>query len=52
MLVQAEQVARGIWASINGKNLAENIAPTRERAGLILHKAADHRVTQVQLRKL
>ena len=49
---EAEQVARGIWASINGKNLAENIAPTRERAGLILHKAADHRVTQVQLRKL
>jgi type I pantothenate kinase len=49
---EADRVARGIWASINGKNLVENIAPTRERAGLILNKAADHRVTQVQLRKL
>ena len=48
----AERVARGIWASINGKNLVENIEPTRERASLILRKAADHRVSQVQLRKL
>ncbi|MEM9202097.1 MAG: type I pantothenate kinase [Actinomycetota bacterium] len=49
---EAEQVARSIWASINGKNLAENIAPTRDRASLILHKATDHRVGQVQLRRL
>jgi len=49
---EAERVARGIWSAINGKNLAENIAPTRDRASLILRKAADHRVTQVQLRKL
>ncbi|MEM9464561.1 MAG: type I pantothenate kinase [Actinomycetota bacterium] len=49
---EAEQVARGIWASINGKNLVENIAPTRERASLILTKAADHRVSRVRLRRL
>lgn len=49
---EAEQVARSIWAAINGKNLAENIAPTRERASLIIRKAADHRVSQVQLRRL
>jgi type I pantothenate kinase len=49
---EAESTARGIWRAINGKNLAENIAPTRERASLILHKGPDHHVTQVQLRKL
>ncbi len=42
----------GIWHGINGKNLKENILPTRARAALILHKADDHRVTSVQLRKL
>jgi len=49
---QAVSVARGIWHGINGKNLKENILPTRARAALILHKADDHRVTSVQLRKL
>ena len=49
---QAELTARGIWAAINGRNLRENIAPTRERASLILRKASDHKVTQVCLRKL
>jgi type I pantothenate kinase len=49
---QAEQTARQIWASINGRNLRENIAPTRERASLIIRKERDHRVGQVSLRKL
>jgi type I pantothenate kinase len=49
---EAGVVARGIWRDINGKNLSENILPTRERAALILHKEADHRVSFVQLRKL
>jgi len=49
---QAELTARGIWTAINGRNLRENIAPTRERASLILRKASDHQVTQVCLRKL
>jgi type I pantothenate kinase len=49
---QADQTARYIWESINGRNLRENIAPTRERASLIVEKAADHRVTSVRLRKL
>ena len=35
-----------------GVNLRENILPTRERASLILHKSADHRVREVELRKL
>ena len=48
----AEAVAHGIWREINGKNLSENILPTRGRAALVLHKADDHRVTSVKLRKL
>jgi type I pantothenate kinase len=49
---QAIETARSIWTSINGVNLRENILPTRERASLILHKSADHRVREVELRKL
>ena len=48
----ALEVAHGIWREINGKNLSENILPTRSRAALILHKAEHHRVTAVKLRKL
>jgi type I pantothenate kinase len=49
---EARETALGIWRDINGRNLRENILPTRERASLILHKAADHRVTSVRLHKL
>ncbi len=49
---QAELTARQIWATINGRNLRENIEPTRERASLILRKERDHRVSRVSLRKL
>lgn len=49
---QADLTARQIWATINGRNLRENIEPTRERASLVLRKANDHRVSEVRLRKL
>ena len=49
---QAEAVARSIWEDINGRNLKENIVPTRERATLILEKGADHSVQRVHLRRL
>jgi type I pantothenate kinase len=49
---EAVETARGIWRSINLVNLRENIAPTRERAHLILEKGRDHAVRQVKLRKL
>jgi len=49
---EAVQVARGIWRQINGKNLSDNIAPTRARASLVMQKDANHRVTEVHLRKL
>jgi len=49
---QALQTAGEIWEQINAVNLRENIAPTRERASLILEKGHDHLVQRVFLRKL
>lgn len=49
---EAKEVARDIWAEINGPNLAQNIKPTRGRARLILEKGPDHSVRSVKLRKL
>jgi len=49
---EAIEVARGIWDSINLLNLRDNIAPTRDRARLVLHKDVDHRVDSVKLRRL
>lgn len=43
--------AKAIWRSINGKNLSENILPTRERASLILTKGSNHAIQKVYLRK-
>jgi type I pantothenate kinase len=40
-----------VWKTINEVNLVENIQPTRARATLVLHKAADHAVTRVRLRR-
>lgn len=34
------------------RSLVENIEPTKSRASLILEKGHDHRVTNVQLRRL
>jgi type I pantothenate kinase len=49
---EARATAAGIWESINGVNLRENIAPTRLRAHLILRKGPTHAVEQVLLRRL
>jgi type I pantothenate kinase len=49
---QAVARAASVWAEINGPNLAENIAPTRSRARLILVKGIDHKVRRVRMRKL
>lgn len=43
--------ASNIWKTINGKNLEQNILPTRERAQLILKKGGDHMVENILLRK-
>jgi type I pantothenate kinase len=49
---EAVDMARTIWREINGKNLVENIEPTKSRASLLVKKGADHRVTEVNLRRL
>ena len=49
---EAKRTAAQIWEDINLLNLRENIAPTRERARLILEKGPGHRVTGVYLRRL
>jgi type I pantothenate kinase len=48
---QAIATARDIWRRINGLNLRENIAPTRDRARLVFEKGPDHRVRRVRLRR-
>lgn len=49
---EAKGTAARIWKDINLLNLRENIAPTRERARLILEKGEGHRATGVYLRRL
>lgn len=49
---QADEIASQIWDRINGRNLVENIVPTRSRADLILRKGSEHAVERVWLRKL
>lgn len=49
---EAVAEAGRIWDTINGPNLAQNIAPTRQRATLVLRKDSDHSVRYVRLRKL
>jgi type I pantothenate kinase len=49
---QASERAGEIWDAINAPNLEQNIAPTKTRATIILHKGADHAVETVFLRRL
>jgi type I pantothenate kinase len=49
---EAREAGRRIWSEINEVNLRENILPTRERANVVLRKAADHSIAQVSLRQL
>jgi type I pantothenate kinase len=48
---QALDMATEIWRTTNEVNLIKNILPTRDRASLILEKAADHTVRRVRLRR-
>lgn len=47
---EAVATAEDIWDSVNAVNLRENIAPTRDRADVLLHKGADHAVQYVSVR--
>lgn len=49
---QADARARFAWEQINLVNLRENVAPTREKATLILEKGDAHAVERVLLRRL
>lgn len=49
---EAIATARDIWVRINGRNLAENVLPTRERATLVLRKGPNHVVDRVLVRKI
>ena len=49
---EARAQAQQIWREINGINLRENIAPTRERADLVLRKDRDHGVAEIWLRRI
>jgi type I pantothenate kinase len=51
-LEECEARATRIWRDINGKNLRENILPTRERARLIIKKGSDHKMQDIFLRKI
>ncbi len=48
---QVDAFGTQVWKTVNEVNLIENIQPTRARAALVLHKAADHSVTRVRLRR-
>jgi len=50
-VAETRDVAEDIWRRINGRNLTENILPTRERADLIIHKGSDHSVEYIELRR-
>lgn len=49
---EAVAMAKGVWERINLANLRENIAPTRERARLVLAKGSEHVVERVMMRRL
>lgn len=49
---EAEAMARDVWKRINLANLHANIAPTREKATLILEKGREHVVEKILLRRL
>lgn len=48
---EATDFGQWAWDAINLPNLRDNILPTRSRADLILRKARNHMIDQVELRK-
>nr|BFE86204.1 hypothetical protein GCM10020093_088050 [Planobispora longispora] len=48
---EATAFAKDVWRDINERNLVDNIAPTRGRADLVLHKGSDHSIRKVRLRR-
>ncbi|MGT2907874.1 type I pantothenate kinase [Streptococcus dentiloxodontae] len=48
---EALAIARDTWNNINLLNLKKYIEPTRNRADVILHKAGDHKIDKIYLKK-
>lgn len=48
---EAMATAAEIWREVNLRNLRQNVAPTRERANIVLRKGVNHAVDAVWLRK-
>lgn len=48
---EAVAFARNVWKTVNLENLEKFIEPTQNRAELILHKAADHKIDEIYLKK-
>ena len=48
---EVDRVARWTWNEINRPNVERHIAPTRERAHVVAHLGADHRVQRLQHRR-
>lgn len=46
-----EAYANEVWYTINLTNLVQHIAPTKERAQVILNKAANHEIDRISVRK-
>jgi type I pantothenate kinase len=47
---ELEAIARWTWDEINEPNLRDHIEPTRVRADIVVHKAADHSIDRIELR--
>ena len=44
------QQAKRVWQTVNAVNLVENIAPSKDRADLIMVKSASHAVSSIEVR--
>ncbi len=49
---ESKAIALDMWERINLVNLVTNVAPTRERAQVVMQKGPDHRVQEIWLRKV
>lgn len=49
---EAKAFAMDVWERVNLVNLVANVAPTRERAQVVMQKGLNHRVQEVWLRKV
>ncbi|SDL39044.1 pantothenate kinase [Tessaracoccus oleiagri] len=49
---EAAGFASEVWDTINGPNLRQNVAPTKQRATAILRKNSDHLISEISIRKV